>query len=115
MINVAEYKRFIGYLLALTLSDGPRREKWAEPDPNRIVSSPVLGRFGMSRTRFEFILHHWRFRVEPTAQQALDPWYQVREFIDDWNQHMIDNYEPSYVITVDESMFFFYGRGMPHL
>ena len=114
LTSVGEYKKFLGVFIALTLHDGPRRDAWRTKRAG-IVPPFAMGQHGLSKHRFELLLRCWRLRREPDETEALDPWWMVRGFVTAWNGNVEKNFDPSFKITPDESMFFFYGRGMPHL
>ena len=114
LTSVGEYKKFLGVLIALALHDGPRRDAWRTKRVG-IVPPFELGRHGLMRDRFELLLRCWRLRHEPEESEGLNPWWMVRGFVAAWNDNMEKNFDPPFKITPDDSMFFFYGRGMPHL
>ena len=113
-IDDKEYRHFLGCILTLTLRDGPRQAAWSTTSSGGILPPFHLGRFGMCRDRFDQILRCWRLRKMPSDDEP-DPWYMTRGFVKAWNEHVDKNFDPSWKIVPDESMFFFYGRGMPHL
>lgn len=97
---------------------GVRREYWSI-DNNRLFPAAAFGvRFGMGLHRFEEILMAMAFAM-PEERETGDKWFQVRPLIEMTVQHWRQNFSPGFKLTVDESMFAWYGKdsyyedGMP--
>lgn len=97
----------IGILYAMTLGVlRQRRDYWRTEDS--LFPAPAFGRrFGMGLHRFEEILMALSF----TEQGNDDKWLPARALLEmcasKWNEVLT----PGYKMTVDESMFAWYGRG----
>jgi hypothetical protein len=48
----------------------------------------------------------------PTYDDANDPFKPIRKFTNEWNKNMFLNLVPGHMITVDESMGLWKGKGM---
>ena len=107
-VTKGELYKVIGFLYAMTLGVlRQRQDYWSTEDG--LFSAPAFGRrFGMGLHRFEEIRMALSF-VKPKNND--DKWYPVRAFLEmctsKWNEVLT----PGYKITVDESMFAWYGRG----
>jgi hypothetical protein len=78
----------------------PVAEMWSKTAT--FCGAPDIGRHGMSKNRFHFILSHWR--CGPDASPGGDPWARIRLLIDGFNAHMAVVLFPGYLLGVDASM-----------
>ena len=118
-----EIVKFFGIQYAMTLFPSrQRRDYWSIVDSD-LLPAPAFGqRFGMSRDRFELLVRCTTFH-DPQEDTAipLDPWRQVRTFIDKFNANRAENVVPGWVLVVDEStskwrsLGDWYDLGMPHV
>lgn len=110
-INKKELFKTIGALYAMSVNVlSPRRKYWSTKD-DCIFPPPAFGqRFGLGLHRFEEILGVLSF-ANPENDLGDDRWYQVRALVDLCNEKWATMISPGYKITVDESMFAWYGRG----
>lgn len=108
-----ELYKFFGILYAMTIQTiSTNRDYWSVKDG--LFPAPAFGkRFGMSRNRFEEIKGAITFCSEQNQQSTTDKWSLVRPFVDMLNERWKNVIRPGYKITVDESMFVWYGRNMP--
>ena len=65
----------------------------------------------MGYHRFEDILTHLAFDQEPEPDDGADKWWQVRRLVEACNQAWVDAIKSGFKLTVDESMFAWYGKG----
>lgn len=100
-ITLGEFYRWLGLALLVSLNDvSDRRDLWAaSTDPLR--PHPDLRDY-MSRSRFEDIQH--AIRLVPHEPSKTDRFRMVRDFINAWNENMKNEFTPSYVCCLDESM-----------
>ena len=110
------YKVF-GILYAMTTANLPtRRSYWCVDDG--VFPAPAFGRrFNMGYHRFEDILRALVFSDsdgdddQEQGREEADKWCLVRRFVDSCNTTWQEALRPGYKITVDESMFAWYGKG----
>lgn len=109
-ITKGEFFKVIGMMYAMTLNiRRTRREYWS--NEGSLFPAPAFGkRFGMGIHRFEEIINSMAFS-QPIDENE-DDWYQVRSFVEMTTSKWNDIFTPGYKITVDESMFAWYGKGL---
>lgn len=81
-------------------------------------------RFNIKLNEHKTLLDNFRLRVPRTSDDDVeenDPWYQVRELIDEFNSNMVASFKPGKFIVVDEIMSAWKGLsgefqldGIPH-
>lgn len=110
-ITQKELFQVVGALYAMSINVlSPRRKYWSNKD-NCLFPPPAFGqRFGLGLHRFEEILNCLAF-ANPENDFGDDKWYQARALVDTCNDHWATLISPGHKITVDESMFAWYGRG----
>ena len=99
-----EFLRWIGLWLLMATINGPdRTDFWSLGEVDCFVGAPLrLGSF-MSRKQFEAILKV----LAITARQLpafRDHFWEVQEIIEAWNANMTEQFTPSWVSCLDESM-----------
>lgn len=117
-ISKHEFFKVIGLLYAMSLNIlHVRRDYWSQTDG--LFPAPAFGeRFGIGLHRFEEILSCMSFTM-PCEKENGDPWYQVRPLVDMTVKQWRLIISPGYKLTIDESMFAWYGKdnydpdGMP--
>lgn len=111
LLNEKELLVFFGILYAMTLQELPDRRSYWNTTSDGIFPPANFGqRFGMSRQRFEIILMALRF-TQPSNLDDSDKWRNTRTLVMMVNDKLADTIRPGSKITVDESMFAWYGRG----
>ena len=106
-----------GILYAMTTANLPtRRSYWCVEDG--VFPAPAFGRlFDMGYHRFENILRALVFSDsdddddQEQGREEADKWSLARRFVDSCNTTWQEALRPGYKITVDESMFAWYGQG----
>jgi len=139
-LNQAEFIVFLGCVLALRYGKAPmRRDEWPDKERDGLWQGLRLSRF-MSRMRFDAIEECLSLMpAQPTT--STDDFYYYRPLVDEFNKWYnnatpypqklfpspsIDSYpmidpryfqifRPGWGMCVDESMFWYYGRGLPHM
>lgn len=102
-----EYDLFIAYWLAMGIHHESRAEWWqVEPD-HPIFSGHGFGRYGISRNRFDHIVSALSF----IPGRVATPLEDVRHMQEAFNRHMVERYNPSWLVCVDESMTPWYHPG----
>ena len=112
-----ELYKVCGILYAITTANLPtRRSYWCVEDG--VFPAPAFGRrFDMGYHRFEDILRALVFSDsdgdddQEQGREEADTWSFVRRFVDSCNTTWQEALRPGYKITVDESMFAWYGKG----
>ena len=103
-VSYGEFLRWLGLWLLMATINGPdRTDFWSLGEVDCFVGAPLrLGSF-MSRKWFEAILK----ALAITARQPpafRDHFWEVREIIEAWNANMTEQFTPSWVSCLDESM-----------
>ena len=103
--------RFIGMWVQMVAEprEGGRRAYWRDHKGYECYCP--------SQWSFSDIMPEYRFDMiysvfEAVPGEEMDPFKKVRTLIDSFNDHIKTVYDPSYLLTVDESMFTWTGRGM---
>ena len=127
-LTIGEMHQFLGVLWALNSYRGKKRsELWSRKPATPISQGINIGeKTGMGFRRYKTILK--AFRVVPLVRDEAqvrclwrcfqirlqsDPWVPLRAFIDSVNQNLAKVIIPGRDICIDESIFFWYGDGLP--
>jgi Transposase IS4 len=117
-ITIGELLKWFGITILITRFEfGERSSLWATDGTCKYIPAPSLGsRTGMSRNRYDAILKHLVWSLQP-AEKAPNQssedyrWMLVSEHVDALNEHKRNYFTPSEIICVDESMSRWYGLG----
>jgi hypothetical protein len=99
-----EFVRFLGLVFIMsTTQTVSRRDFWSQDAPEMFSGAPFRLHSYMSRRRFELILKHLKFTTKdpPTFK---NPFHDVTDLIESWNQHTQHCFSPGWVNCLDESM-----------
>ena len=108
--NLGEFLRWIGlWFLLSTISGFKRTDFWSMKPIELYEGAPYRLNEFMSSTRFEAILSSLTLTKE-SAPSYKDRFWEVREMIKCWNEHMRKNFIPSWVSCLDESMSIWFNR-----
>lgn len=97
-----EFYLFLGYWLAMGVHVSNRSEHWSEAFEHPIFSGIEFGQYGISRDRFADLVSALSF--VPDVASEVDGVDMVRTMQDTFNEHMVHQYSPSWLINTDESM-----------
>ena len=103
--NLSEIISFFGCIFFMSCFQGveERRDWWSKTPPSMESGAPFRLNEYMSRDRFEDIIQGLRYTTaEPPAYR--DKFYEVREMWEYWNAHYHQEYVPSYLSCLDESV-----------
>jgi hypothetical protein len=106
---------FLGYNFSVLIFHigGPKEDLWLHESAGKyedsIFSPANLGQFGMPYNYFAKLMRTFEL---PTHDDPSDPFNPIRKFTDEWNKNMYTNLVPGHIITVDESMGLWKGKGM---
>ena len=109
-LTLGEFLRWIGICFFLsTLSGFNRRSFWSSKDVSREEGAPYRFNDWMTRSRFEEILSSIQYTdKEPPTYR--DRFWEVRQMLKSWNDNMIQNFNPSWVSCLDESMSIWFNK-----
>ena len=117
-MDVGDLLKFFGVLLLITRFEfGDRASLWSTTTHSPYIPAVCMGETtGMPRKRFDAI---WRFLTFSECPEerpdgvssAAHRWMHVDDFIADFNHHRRNNFRPTEIICVDESMSRWYGIG----
>ena len=116
-LEVWELVRFLGVVLCLCYSaGGTRHEQWAHERDGVWTPLDLGRRSGMSKHRFDIIMKHLAISKPPESQaQREDKHWYYRFLVDYFNEHMTEIFYLGWAFTMDESMFYWFGQGLPFL
>ena len=108
-VTRGEIMKVFGFLYTMTTVNISNRRSYWNTEPI-LFPAPAFGhRFGMGYHRFEEILKAMRFDEEEEDEQ--DKWKPVRRFVRACNDTWAAAVPSGFKITVDESIFKWYGKG----
>ena len=103
-LSYGEFLRWIGVWLLMSTLHGPDRAAfWSLTDINRFHGAPWRLGDLMSRKRFDAILRSI-FYTDQEKPAYRDKFWEVRQMIVAWNDNMAEQFTPSWVSCLDESM-----------
>ena len=95
-MNMGEFLRWIGvWLLLSTLSGYKRTDFWSMKPINLFEGAPYRFHEFMSNTRFGSIMKALTLMKDKPPPYK-DRFWEVREMIRCWNDHMVENFIPSW-------------------
>ena len=103
-LTYGELLRFLGmwFEMATTHFEN-RRDFWSLKTVERHNGAPWRFNDDMSRSRFEKILNALTL-TNVTPPSYRDPFWEIRQLVDCWNENMSRNFSPSWISVLDESM-----------
>lgn len=103
-VEYGEFLRWLGLWFIMSTIEGPnRRDFWSMDVIDVFNGSPFRLNLYMSRNRFEDILYSLGYtKSNPPAYN--DKFYEIRDLVDAWNEHMSENFTPGWASCLDESM-----------
>ena len=105
-----ELVRHIGTWLFLSTMIGFKRaEFWSQKEIALSSGAPCRLNSCVSGRRFEQIVKLLQF-TEKNAPAFKDPFWEARQLIDEWNERAHENFTPSWVNCLDESMSMWFNR-----
>ena len=103
-ITLGEFTRWIGLcFLMSTIRGCERREFWSIDEINEFSGAPYRFSIYMTRGRFEDILSSLSL-TDKEPPLFIDKFYYIRQMVDCWNDNMKNNFVPSWISCLDESM-----------
>ena len=104
-VTWGEFMRYLGiwFLLSILSHGCSRRSFWEDTEPSEFCGAPFRFNKYMSYTRFEAITSALRYTNAP-APDYPDKFYEVRDMINAWNEHMKTIFIPGWMSCLDESM-----------
>ena len=102
--SYGEFLRWLGLWFLMATINGPdRSDFWSMTEVDCFVGAPLrLGAF-MSRKRFDMILK--ALAITSRSPPAFrDRFWEVHEILEAWNANMTEQFTPSWVSCLDESM-----------
>jgi hypothetical protein len=113
----AELLKYFGVMILCTRYEFTARASlWSTTAPSKYVSAASMGKTGMPRQRFDDL---WRYMVwseqPPDRSEGMSHekyrWMLVDGFVEQYNRHRENDFIPSDLICVDESISRWYGQG----
>ena len=105
-LTTREFFVWVGLWLYMSCHTGipRRRDWWSQTEPGMEGGAPYRFNLFMSRNRFDDILQNLVYtnRIPPAAYK--DPFFHMRQMEDAWNRNMEDQFDPSWINCLDESM-----------
>jgi hypothetical protein len=104
-LSMKEFFVWIGLWLYMSCHVGPRRRDWwAQTEPSMDGGAPSRFNEFMSRNRFEDILQNLVYTNRPAPTGYTDRFFLIRQLEEAWNKNMADQFDPSWINCLDESM-----------
>ena len=88
-----------------------RREWWSTTTPSMAKCAPFRLNRIMSRNRFDSILSALRFTNREVPYE--DGFFKMRQLEEAWNQNMAQQFFPSWINILDESMMEWFNKWAP--
>ena len=117
-VSAGEMCCFLGlkqYMMIFPMQ-GPVEQYWEDAgvteDDDMVSVCHNVGRYGLAYNRYREIERCFALPTHGDTTDVFDP---VRYFVEVWNKNMEKAFVPGYVLTVDESMGLWKGKGMPGL
>lgn len=111
-VTVGQLQTWLGVWFAMCLDPtrGDRGDYWkTKPDNESVLTHRNFGsRFKITKNRFEMITKN--FQLEgPRPEGNIDEFFQVRQFVEDFNRHRLQVVNPGPTIVIDECMSYYEG------
>lgn len=103
-LKYGELLQWIGlWLIMGTMQGFQQRNFWSSCNMDMFATAPYWFNDIMSRNQFEAILTSLTF-TDKTAPAYKDPFFEVRQMINEWNKNMFHNFEPRWISCLDKSI-----------
>ena len=104
-LTMSEFFTFLGCIFYTACFEGisDRRDWWSSSPVERFRGAPDRLHDYMSGRRFEDIMQALRFTNTPQPQYN-DRFHDVRQMIEAFNNHYMENYTPGWISCIDKSM-----------
>ena len=103
-VSYGEFLRWIGIWILMSTVDGAdRRSFWSTNKLDPFHGAPFRVTSYMSRRRFDSILTNLGYTKEDPPSYR-DRFWEVRPMLEMWNTNMANNFSPSWINCIDESM-----------
>ena len=103
-LQYGEFLRFVGVILIMSTTHyGGRSDLWSQQPISPFEGVSFRLNEIMSRYRFDAIVHALGF-TNKTPPTYRDRFWEVRDMLAAWNKNMADNFCPSWISCLDESM-----------
>ena len=115
--TTGEVLKYFGILILLTKFEfNSRRDLWSNLSNHRYIPAPAMGKTGMPRNRFDEFWQHMTWSSQPESRpdhmkHSQFRWRSVDDFVRRFNDYRAENFIPSEMICVDESISRWYGQG----
>ena len=111
-LTKGELHRFFGYMLAMGVHSGVSLNKmWKRvSDMDSSAPPPNMGRFGMTKHRFNQLRRVLRFGPSDEESFAKDSWCFVEQLVETFNQHNLEAVDAGWLLAVDELMIGWRGK-----
>jgi len=103
-VSYGEFLRWLGLWFSMATTHFEKsRDFWSSKAPNMFSGAPYRFSEFMSRNRLENILSYLVL-TDRNALATLDRFWEIQQIVDAWNKNMAENFTPSWVCCLDESM-----------
>jgi hypothetical protein len=112
-MDCGEFIRWIGcwFYMALWVGIPNRHDWWSTREVTMFFGAPFRLNDYMSRDRFDSILAALRYTDEEVGY--VDGFLEMRKIEERWNQNMEDEFDPSWMNVLDESMMEWFNKYAP--
>ena len=102
-LTYAEFLQFLGILLKISTTVGFERRSFWSIDSSTKRNPPYKFNSIMSKGWFESILNSLKFTSHEPPTYT-DQFWEIRELLNEWNENMKNEFSPSWITCLDESM-----------
>jgi Transposase IS4 len=105
-LSTREFFAWVGlwFYMSCHVGISDRREWWSQTEPSIEGGAPFRFNQFMSKNRFEDILRNLVYTNRPSPQGYRDPFHHIRQMEEEWNRNMEQQFDPSWINCLDESM-----------
>ena len=113
--TTGEVLKYFGILILLTKFEfNNRSDLWSNLSNHRYIPAPAMGKTGIPRNRFDQFWQHMTWSSQPESRLAHIKhsqfrWRLANDFVKRFNDYRAENFIPSEMIYIDESISRWYG------
>ena len=104
LLLYGEFLQWMGIQFVMATQQGfQRQDFWSIQKINTFITAPVQFNGIMTQNHFKEILKALSYACDNPPSYK-DPFWEIRQMIEAWNENMRENFTPSWISFLDESM-----------